>query len=38
METRLFFSGRGRFKIEDGSKKEGVFQFKMKKRCFSNAT
>jgi hypothetical protein len=38
METRICFSGRGRFKIEDGSKKEGVFQFKMKKHYFSFAT
>jgi hypothetical protein len=31
-------AGGGRFKREDKSKKEDLFQFKMKKYCFSNAT
>lgn len=37
-ETRICFIEKSRFKIEDKSKKEEVFQFKMKKHCFSNTT
>jgi hypothetical protein len=38
METRICFSGKSGFKREDKSKKEDLFQFKMKKHCFSIAT
>jgi hypothetical protein len=33
--NRIFFSGRRRFRIEDGYQKEEVFQFIMKKALFS---
>jgi hypothetical protein len=38
MDPRIGFSGRVHFKREDKSKKEDLFQFKMKKHCLYNAT
>jgi len=38
MEPKICFSGKSCFKREDKSKKENLFQFTMKKNCFTIAT